>query len=504
VTAYARLEDRFRSLGALKEAAGVLHWDMATMMPKGGADARGEQLAALNVACHELIAAPDLAELLEDAEGEQLGTWQQANLCEMRRAWRHATALDADLVAALARAAQKSEMVWREARPANDFKATLAPLGELLALVRQAAAAKAEALGCGPYEALLDEWEPGGSVARIDEVFETYAGFLPDFLERVLSHQARSGPRPAFAGPFSKAAQEALGRRLMQAIGFDFDHGRLDVSLHPFCGGVPDDVRITTRYDEADFTSALMGVLHETGHAMYERGLPADWRLQPVGQARGMSLHESQSLLIEMQACRSPEFIGFAAPLIAEAFGGEVFGDGGSGEGPAWQADSLTRHYHRVERGLIRVDADEVTYPAHVIVRYRLEQAMLSDQLPLADLPGAWSDEMERLLGVTPPDDRDGCLQDIHWYDGAWGYFPTYTLGAMTAAQLYDAAVRAVPEIPAGLARGDFAPLMGWLREQVHSRGSLMTGDELLTQATGRPLDPEVFKAHLKARYLGA
>jgi carboxypeptidase Taq len=497
VTAYGRLEDRFRRLGALRQAAGVLHWDSATMMPKGGGAARGEQLAALEVACHEVIAAPDLAELLGEAEGEaggeELGPWQRANLREMRRAWRHATALDADLVAALARAAQKCEMAWREARPANDLKAILAPLTALLALVREAAAAKAEAFGCGPYEALLDEWEPGASVARIDEIFDAYAQFLPDFLERVLSRQARQGAPPAFAGPFPKAAQEALGRRLMTAIGFDFDYGRLDVSLHPFCGGVPDDVRITTRYDEANFTSALMAVIHETGHAMYERHLPADWRLQPVGQARGMAWHESQSLLVEMQACRSPEFLGFAAPLIAAAFGGE---------GPAWQAESLIRHYQRVARGLIRVDADEVTYPAHVILRFRLERAMLSGRLPLADLPAAWNEEMERLLGVTPPDDRDGCLQDIHWYDGAWGYFPTYTLGAMTAAQLYDAALRARPGIPAALARGDFAPLMGWLRDKVHAQGSLLTGEELLVHATGRPLDPAVFERHLAARYL--
>ncbi|HEX9771573.1 MAG TPA: carboxypeptidase M32 [Kiloniellales bacterium] len=493
MTAYSRLEDRFRRLGALKEAAGVLHWDTATMMPKGGGEARGEQLAALDVACHELITAPDLAGLLGEAEGERLGPWQRANLREMRRAWRHATALEADLVAALARAARKCEMAWREARPANDFKAILAPLGALLALVREAAAAKAEALGCGPYEALLDQWEPGGSVARIDEIFESYGRFLPGFLEQVLSRQARQGARPGFAGAFPTAAQEALGRRLMTVIGFDFDHGRLDVSLHPFCGGVPDDVRITTRYDEANFTSALMAVIHETGHAMYERHLPADWRLQPVGKARGMAWHESQSLLVEMQACRSPEFLGFVAPVIAEAFGGE---------GPAWQAEGLVRHYHRVERGLIRVDADEVTYPAHVILRYRLEQAMLSDRLPLADLPAAWNDEMERLLGVTPPDDRDGCLQDIHWYDGAWGYFPTYTLGAMMAAQLYDAALRAQPEIPEALGRGDFAPLMGWLRDKVHAQGALLTGEELLVHATGRPLDPEVFERHLAARYL--
>ena len=494
-TAYARLEARFRRLHALREAAGVLHWDMSAMMPAGGAEARTEQLAALDVTCHELLAAPDVADLLAEAEvrADGLGPWQRANLGEMRREWRHATALDAGLVEALSKAEKRSEMVWRKARPESDFQAVLEPLGALLGLVRQAAAAKAEVLDCPLYEALLDTYEPGGSTARIDPVFDAYAAFLPDFLEAVLSRQAAGGPPLPLAGPFPVARQEALGHRLMAAVGFDFEHGRLDTSLHPFCGGVPDDVRITTRYDEADFSSALMAVLHETGHALYERGLPADWRLQPVGQARGMSVHESQSLLIEMQACRGPEFIGFAAPLIREAFGTD---------GPAWQADNLTRHYLRVERGFIRVDADEVTYPAHVILRTRLERAMLAGDLALADLPGAWNEGMEELLGVRPPDDRQGCLQDIHWYDGAWGYFPTYTLGAMSAAQLYAAAVAAVPEIPEAIGRGDFAPLLGWLREKVHSQGSLLSTDELLTAATGRPLDPEVFKAHLRARYL--
>jgi carboxypeptidase Taq len=238
-----------------------------------------------------------------------------------------------------------------------------------------------------------------------------------------------------------------------------------------------------------------MHVLHETGHALYERGLPADWRLQPVGRACGMSVHESQSLLVEMQACRSPEFIAFAAPLLREAFGGD---------GPAWAAENLVGHSHRVERGLIRVDADEVTYPAHVILRTRLERAMLAGDLPLPDLPAAWNAGMDALLGVVPPDDRDGCLQDIHWFNGAWGYFPTYTLGAMTAAQLYAAALAAVPDIPTAIGRGDFVPLMGWLRQNVHAQGSLLTTDELLTAATGRPLDPEVFRGHLEARYLAA
>ena len=294
-------------------------------------------------------------------------------------------------------------------------------------------------------------------------------------------------------GPFPIEAQRRAGIRLMERLGFDFAHGRLDVSLHPFCGGTPDDVRITTRYDEADFTQALMGVLHETGHALYERGLPPDWRNQPVGDARGMSIHESQSLLVEMQVCRSREFLEFAAPLLRECFGGT---------GPAWDADNLYRLYTKVERGFIRVDADEVTYPAHVILRYRLERALVAGELDLADLPAAWNAAMRELLGIVPPDDRLGCLQDVHWYDGAWGYFPTYTLGAMTAAQLFAAAKRADPAIAPGIAKGEFAPLMRWLRANIHSQGSRLSTTEVIEKATGAPLNDAVFRAHLRSRYL--
>ena len=474
----------------------MLHWDMSTMMPSGGAEARTEQLAALSVTCHELLSDPALGDLLARAEEERadLDAWQDANLREMRREWRHASALEADLVEALAKAEKRCEMVWRKARPAADFPAVLPTFRALLDLVRQAGAAKAEAFGVSPYDALLDRFEPGGSARRIDALFDPLADFLPDFLDRVLTRQAGEAAPLMPEGPFPRAAQEALARRLMARLGFDFDHGRLDVSLHPFCGGVPDDVRITTRYDESDFTTALMGVLHETGHALYERGLPRDWRLQPVGRARGMAIHESQSLLMEMQACRGRAFLSFAAPLMAEAFGAQ---------GPAWAADNLTRLANRVAPGFIRVDADEVTYPAHIVLRTRLERAMIAGDLAPADLPGAWNEGMTELLGITPPDDREGCLQDIHWYDGAWAYFPTYTLGAIAAAQLFAAAKAEVPEIPEALGRGDFAPLLSWLGEKVHARGSLLSSDALMTEATGKPLDPEVFKAHLTARYLG-
>jgi carboxypeptidase Taq len=310
----------------------------------------------------------------------------------------------------------------------------------------------------------------------------------------VLARQQSAPPPVAPPGPFPVPAQRALCERLMRRIGFDFEGGRLDVSLHPFCGGVPEDVRITTRFDEADFARSLMGVLHETGHALYEKGLPAAWRHQPVGEARGMALHESQSLLIEMLACRSREFITFAAPLMREAFGAD---------GPAWDAANLHRLAIRVAPGLIRVDADEVTYPAHVILRYRLERDFVAGRLAVDDLPEAWNAEMRALLGIIPPDDTRGCLQDIHWYDGAWGYFPTYTLGALAAAQLFEAALAAMPDIPAAIRRGDFAPLLAWLGENVHAKGSLLPAEELIRAATGRPLGTAAFRRHLERRYLG-
>jgi carboxypeptidase Taq len=492
--AYAQLEGRFRRLSAIGGAQAMLEWDRSAMMPDGGADARAEQMATLSVLRHEILTAPDVGDHLAAAADAKLDDWQRANVREMRRLWQHATALPADLVEARERAIATSEMAWRTARRTNDFALLLPHLDIVLTLTREVAAAKGAAFGLQPYDALVQEYEPGASAARFDAIFADLAAFLPPFLERALAHQAAQPPLIPPAGPFPVAAQRDLGLAFMRALGFDFNHGRLDVSAHPFTGGVPDDVRLTTRYSEADFMGALMGVLHETGHALYELGLPARWRGQPVGEARGMVLHESQSLLVEMQACRSREFVAWAAPQLKAAF---------AGEGPAWEPQNLLRFYTRVRPGLIRVDADEVTYPLHVILRYRLERALLSGDLPLADLPGAWNAGMKELLGVDVPSDSDGCLQDIHWPGGSFGYFPTYTLGALSAAQLFAAARRADADIAPRIAHGDFAPLLAWLRTNVHGQGSLLETDDVLRRATGAPLGTDAFKAHLTARYLG-
>jgi carboxypeptidase Taq len=496
MTAYLQLEVLFRRIGAIEGAISMLHWDAAAMMPAGGAAARAEQLATLRMISHQRLTAPEIGDLVAEAESESdaLEEWQRANLREMQRRRAHAAALPETLVEAESRACSECEAVWRNARAQNDFAAVLPLLERVLRLEREIAAIKAKHLGSSPYEALLDQYEPGGSVAMIDRLFDELTRFLPDLLEAVLTRQAAFPSPPAPSGPFPVELQRRVGMQLMEHIGFDFTRGRLDVSAHPFCGGTPDDVRITTRYDEHDFARALMGVLHETGHALYQRGLPAEWRLQPVGRARGMAVHESQSLLLEMQVCRSRAFLTFAAPILREAF---------AGDGPWWDAEALHRRQIRVQRSLIRVDADEVTYPAHVILRYRLERAMIAGDLMPADLPGAWAEGLRQLLGITPTDDREGCLQDIHWYDGVWGYFPTYTLGALIAAQLFEAAREAIPDVLEAIARGEFSPLLGWLREKVHSKGSLLSTAELVESATGRPLGTASFERHLHDRYLG-
>ncbi len=491
--AYQALEARFRRLAAIEGASSMLHWDQSTVMPAGGAEMRAEQLAELKLVHHELLTDPKVKDLLDAAEGDTLDGWRRANLLEMRRRWLNATALEPRLVEAWSRATSEGEMAWRRARPKSDFAAARQVLERIVVLAREIGAAKGEALALDPYDALHDGYEPGGRAAAFEPIFTRLERELPPLLAAVLERQARQ-PKPVPPrGPFTAERQKALGLKLMAATGFDFEHGRLDEAPHPFCGGVSEDLRLTTRYDESSFVPGLMGILHETGHGLYEQGLPALWRNQPVGDARGMSVHESQSLLIEMQACRSRSFARYLAPLAREAFGGD---------GPAFEAENLYRLYTWVEPGYIRVEADEVTYPLHILLRTRLERAMIAGGLAVADLPQAWNEGFRALTGLAVPEDRLGSLQDPHWYGGDFGYFPTYTLGAMTAAQLFQAAVAARPEIPERLGHGDFRPLIGWLRQHVHEQGSRHTAEALLTRATGRPLDPEAFLGHLRRRYL--
>ena len=490
---YQQLTSHYRTISHLDNVLGLLHWDMATMMPKGSAQARSAEATTLKSICHGLKTKPDIEDWIDAAKGESLGDWDKANLREIEREYNQANALPTDLVAAMSDATSACEIAWLKARPANDFQSLCPYLERVFELVREQAHVLSDRSGLTQYDALLDLYEPGYSSAQLDTVFAELESFLPNLVGEIIEHQERMGPIVKPSGPFDIEIQKQLGRDLMDALGFNFDHGRLDVSAHPFCGGSPDDVRITTRYTADDFMQSIMGVIHETGHALYERGLPNSFRGQPVGRARSMGIHESQSLLMEMQACRSPEFVSYLAPRLRAAFGAT---------GPGWSTGEMLRSYLEVRRGLIRVDADEATYPLHVILRYRLEKALLSGDLALADLPSAWNDGMRELVGIVPETDTNGCMQDIHWHMGSVGYFPTYTLGALNAAQLFEQAVTDIPSIPDEIGQGNFSGLVTWVRESVHQKGSLLSPNDLMVSATGRPLDPSVFKRHIKRRYL--
>lgn len=493
-TAYDRLSARFARIATINEAASILGWDSEVIMPPGAGAARADQTAVLSGLAHGMLVEPAVADDLAAAEAAPpADPWHQANLRLMRKAHTRAVALPADLVEAIARANSLCEQTWRDARRQSDFAAVRPLLTEVFDRARDAAQALSAALSLAPYDALMDDFQPGVTAADVEPVFARYTAFLADALPRAEAHQARHpAPRP-LQGRFPEADQARFCRALAERMGLDFRQARLDSSAHPFSGGTPTDQRITTRYDEADPAQALYAVIHETGHAMYESGLPAAWRRQPVGSAAGMAAHESQSLIAEMQAARSDAFLTWLAPALHAAFGGD----------PAvWTPGNLAALWRRVERSLIRVEADEMTYPAHVALRFSLERALLAGDLAVVDLPGAWNDGMRARLGIVPPDDARGCLQDIHWYAGLIGYFPSYTLGAMAAAQLMAAVRRDVPDLDQALARGDFAPLYGWLRPRVHAQGARLGLNELLTQATGKPLDSADFEAHLTRRYL--
>jgi carboxypeptidase Taq len=493
---YDQLEQEFRRLHAFRGALSLLRWDAAVMMPRGSADVRGEQLAALETEHHALLTTPKVARLLERAEAgsSQLEDWPLANLREMRRQRDHAIATPPSLIARLAKATARAEVYWVEARKANDFKIFAPHLEEVVHLVRDKAALLGQARGLAPYDALVDGFTPGISTADIDTIFKALSRKLPGLISQAIEVQADRAPLP-LVGKFSVPRQRSLSMDVLKALGFPFDRGRLDESEHPFTEGVPGDIRVTTRFDAADPFSGLLGAVHETGHAMYDLGLPLKWRDQPVGRDRGLALEESQSLLFEMNLCRSRSFVKYLKPLLEKYL--QV-------NGSEWSEENLYRHLIRVKRSLIRMDADELTYPVHIMLRYELEKKILDGALPVADLPEAWNANLEQRLGIRPANDVEGCLQDIHWAVGHFGYFPSYALGAVIAGQLNEALRAERPSLDEEIAAGQFGGVMDWLRDNVHGVGARLPVQELMKQATGKPLTAAAYLRYLETKYLEA
>jgi carboxypeptidase Taq len=490
--AYDALTKTFTRLHRFEHLSSIAGWDYAAMMSPKGSASRGAALAELSVLMHEIMTSPALKNDLHAAEQERLTEMERANVREIRRRWEKSNLLPAALVEAKMLAGTKCEHAWRTQRPANDWKGFSENLKEVVALSRQEATLLSQAKGVSKYDALMQLYEPGMSSAKVETIFNELKSWLPGFIAQAQKKQTQEtviSPK----GPFNIEKQRALGLDVMNILQFDFEGGRLDVSTHPFCGGVPDDVRITTRYREDDFTGSLMGIVHETGHARYEQNLPREWMSQPLGLARSMGVHESQSLSFEMQLGCSHAFLQLIAPLVRKHLGDQ----------PAFSAENLGKLYTRVKPAYIRVDADELCYPAHVILRFEIERALIEGEIEVADIPALWDEKMMAYLGVdTRGNYKDGCMQDIHWTDGAIGYFPSYTLGAMYAAQYFATIRKSVPDLDAQIARGNLAPVFDWLHANIWSQASLFETDELITRATGEKLNVAHYKAHLERRYL--
>jgi carboxypeptidase Taq len=481
---------RLHRLGHLQSIAG---WDQAANMPPKGNEARAAALAEMAALLHRMRTDPRLREQLQRAEQEPLSDVQRANLREMHRQWRASNALPESLVQEQQMATSRCEHAWRTQRPANDWAGFVANFRPVLRNARREAELLSQLMSVRKYDAMMDRFEPGMTCAQVDRVFGEVRQWLPGLINQVIERQAKEAVLQP-EGPFPVAKQRALCEAVMKLLGFDFGGGRLDVSTHPFCGGVPEDVRMTTRFRDDEFLGSLMGTVHETGHGRYEQNLPRELLGQPVAEARSMALHESQSLSFEMQLGSHPGFIRHLAPLVVQAFG----------EQPAFAEANLAKLLTRVKRGFIRVDADEVTYPAHVILRYEIEKPLIEGEIEIEDVPSLWDAKMRELLGLdTRGNFKDGPLQDVHWPEALFGYFPCYSLGAMYAAQWFAAMRRAMPDLDDRITRGDLGAVFDWLRDNVWSQASRWTTDELAIRASGEPLNPAHFRAHLERRYLG-
>jgi len=491
ITWRMKIFDLARAHGVMKSIGSVIGWEQETYLPPAGAAHRAAQLSWISARAHEMAVSNEWRAALEEAEAADTGGDYKvtANLRELRRDFDRAARLPVELVARASEATSLAKHAWADARQRSDF-ATFAPhLRTLLDL----ACEKADLWGYQdePYDALLENYERGTSTAAIAVLFDELKPDLRRIAAAAVGKSAAIHPSLP-SGPYPIEVQQKFNARVASSLGFDFSKGRIDTTTHPFCATLgPADVRLTTRYDEADFTSSLFGVLHETGHGLYELGLPdADFGL-PSGESVSLGIHESQSRLWENQVGRSDAFWEHWYPEACACFP-QLAG---------LPLEKFLAYIRRAEFSPIRVEADEATYDLHILLRFDLERRMLRGELAVDDVPSAWNENCRDLFGLIPPDDRHGCLQDIHWSMGGLGYFATYSLGNLNAAQLFQAAIQE-PDVAAGCARADYAALLGWLRKHIHAHGATLDPADLMRQATGSKPAADAYLAHLTSRYL--
>ena len=491
----SRLFSELRQVALLKSTLGLLGWDEQTLMPPGGAEHRANQSAQIAGLAHERGTRPEIGDYFDQLQDESaLGgpdSMVAANVREARRKYDRARKLEQSLVEELSRCATLAQQAWVASKKAKDFKQFLPWLEKTIGLKRQ----EAQAVGAESgvlYDALLDDYEPGALTSDIQRVFTSLRRELVP-LVATIRDSSRRPDTSILTRSYPIATQASFAARAAAAIGFDFERGRLDTSAHPFCSGIgPGDCRLTTRYNEHHFPGAFFGVLHEAGHGIYEQGLdPAQFGLA-CGDAASLGIHESQSRMWENLVGRSRAFWEFFYPHAQASFP-EALG--------STSLDDFHFAINNVQPSWIRVEADEVTYNLHIMLRFDLEQALINGDLQPADVPTAWNERFREYFGMTPPDDALGCLQDVHWSAGLLGYFPTYALGNMYASQFFEQAKTELGDLSTMFARGEFQPLKEWLNQKIHRHGMHHRASVLVEQVTGRPLSAEPLLTHLRTRF---
>jgi carboxypeptidase Taq len=493
---YAHLEEQFKKIAGLEHALTFLQWDQLVMMPPGGHTARAEAIAELSAMRHEMLCAPRIGDLLGEALLGSTDAGQTRSLVEMERAYQLAAAVPTRLVKAQSLAGSICEQGWRQQYKENDWPSFLMNFREVVKLSREEAQIRQghdTEKFITPYDALLDLYCTGDSSLFIENIFNRLKEKLPQIMAKACRNTKREAAD--LKGTFPIENQIALNRKLMEVLGFDFAKGRLDVSMHPFSTGGRGDQRITTRFRQTDFFDALLATAHETGHASYENGLPEKWDGLPVGRARNMCIHESQSLLFEKQLFLSPQFFSFFTDILHAHLH----------QTQHWNTEQLWAAATTVQPGLIRVEADEVTYPMHIILRFEIEKSLINSAIQAEDIPEIWDNKMMEYLGVSSAGNyTEGCLQDIHWTDGSFGYFPSYTMGALNAAQLFHAIKNDFRGWDKTLAGGDVGFIRRWLQEKIWSKASFFDSQHIISQATGSETDPADFFEHLEERYIAS
>ncbi len=488
-----RLYELWGEIRDLQSVKDLLDWDQETYLPPGGVENRAKIAATVAAVKHQRMTSPELQDVLatcaEAPEDSILAAQVRCARLEVDRAVR----MPESLVREIAQARSTGGANWQKARAESDFSMFEANLRRLIELRRQEAAAMQQDHGDdngdgNAYDAMIHRFEPGATEASLAPLFQELRDALTPLVRSAKESGTTVDESPA-RGDFPEDRQQQFTRMLAQSIGFDFDIGRIDRSTHPFCIGInPTDVRMTWRCRATDFRSAVFGILHESGHGMYEQGLPAEWIRTPICDAISLGIHESQSRLWENHVGRSRGFWTWAFPRYREAFPDAAETD----------VESLWPLLHTVRPSLIRVEADEATYNLHIIVRFELERKIFAGELEVEDLPAAWDDLYEELLGIRPGNAAEGVLQDVHWSQGMFGYFPTYTLGNVIAAQLYEAAESDLGDLEELFTRGEFRPLLDWMRDKIHRHGGRYDALDLVERATGKPLAADALLAYLR------